>query len=99
MAPAISLVIPCYNEAALLPRLLASVDVARRAFSADPDAVEVIVADNDSTDGTAAVASTSSADHPSRTMTPASAARLSAERAASERSSAAVAFKCRIAET
>ena len=33
MTPAISLVIPCYNEAALLPRLLASVDAARGVFS------------------------------------------------------------------
>lgn len=56
MTPAISLVIPCYNEAALLPRLLASVDVARRAFSGGADGVEVIVSDNASTDGTAAVA-------------------------------------------
>lgn len=53
----ISLIIPCYNEAALLPRLLASVDAARRAFSGGPDGVEVIVADNGSTDDTAAIAS------------------------------------------
>jgi glycosyltransferase involved in cell wall biosynthesis len=56
MTPAISLVIPCYNEAALLPRLLASIDVARLAFSADAGAVEVIVADNASTDDTMAIA-------------------------------------------
>jgi glycosyltransferase involved in cell wall biosynthesis len=56
VTPAVSLVIPCYNEAALLPRLLASVDVARRAFSAGAEAVEVIVADNASTDDTVAVA-------------------------------------------
>ena len=54
--PAISLIIPCYNEAAYLPRLLASVDAARRAFAAGPDAVEVIVSDNASTDDTAAIA-------------------------------------------
>ncbi len=53
---AISLVIPCHNEAALLPRLLASVDTARRAFSGGPDGIEVIVADNASTDDTVAVA-------------------------------------------
>jgi glycosyltransferase involved in cell wall biosynthesis len=56
MTPAISLVIPCYNEAALLPRLLASVDVARRAFSGGLQAVEVIVADNASSDGTTSIA-------------------------------------------
>jgi glycosyltransferase involved in cell wall biosynthesis len=54
--PAISLIIPCYNEAAYLPRLLASVDAARRAFAEGPDAVEVIVSDNASTDETAAIA-------------------------------------------
>ena len=56
MSPTISLVIPCYNEAALLPRLLTSVDAARRAFSGGADAVEVIVSDNASTDDTAAIA-------------------------------------------
>jgi glycosyltransferase involved in cell wall biosynthesis len=54
--PAISLIIPCYNEAAYLPRLLASVDEARAAFAAGPTAVEVIVSDNASTDDTAAIA-------------------------------------------
>lgn len=56
MTPAISLVIPCYNEAALLPRLLDSVDAARRVFSGGPDRIEVIVSDNASTDDTAAIA-------------------------------------------
>lgn len=51
---AISLVIPCFNEAAFLPRLLTSVDAARRAFGAG--AGEVIASDNASTDGTADVA-------------------------------------------
>ena len=51
-----SLVIPCYNEAALLPRLLATVDAARRAYRGDPSAIEVVVSDNASTDGTAAIA-------------------------------------------
>ena len=56
MTPAISVIIPCYNEAALLPRLLASIETARRAFSGGPDSVEVIVSDNASTDDTAAIA-------------------------------------------
>jgi glycosyltransferase involved in cell wall biosynthesis len=52
--PAISLVIPAWNEAVYLPRLLDTVDVARARYGADR--VEVIVADNDSTDDTAQVA-------------------------------------------
>lgn len=56
MTPTISVIIPCYNEAAFLPRLLTSIDAARRAFSGSPDNVEVIVSDNASTDGTAAIA-------------------------------------------
>ena len=56
MTPAISVIIPCYNEAALLPRLLASIETARRAFSGGPEGVEVIVSDNASTDDTAAIA-------------------------------------------
>ena len=55
-SPRFSLVIPAYNEARLLPRLLDSVDVARKRFSSVRSAVEVIVADNVSTDTTAAIA-------------------------------------------
>lgn len=51
--PRISLVIPAYNEARYLPRLLDSVDVARRRYGG---AVEVIVGDNGSTDETARLA-------------------------------------------
>jgi glycosyltransferase involved in cell wall biosynthesis len=54
--PRISLIIPAYNEAAYLPRLLDSVDRARARYASGWGAVEVIVADNASTDGTAAVA-------------------------------------------
>jgi predicted glycoside hydrolase/deacetylase ChbG (UPF0249 family) len=54
--PRISVVIPAYNEARYLPRLLDSIAVARAAYGAAPGAVEVIVADNASTDGTAAIA-------------------------------------------
>lgn len=49
----LSLVIPAYNEAKLLPRLLDSVDAARARYAAP---MEVIVADNASTDTTAALA-------------------------------------------
>lgn len=54
--PDISLVIPAWNEAARLPALLASIDAARAAYAGGRDAVEVIVADNGSTDATAAIA-------------------------------------------
>ncbi len=55
-APRISLVVPAYNEEKLLPHLLESVRGARERFRGGPDAVEVIVADNASTDGTAEIA-------------------------------------------
>jgi glycosyltransferase involved in cell wall biosynthesis len=55
MAPRYSIVIPAYNEERLLGRLLDSVDAARAAYG-DEDAIEVIVADNVSTDGTATIA-------------------------------------------
>lgn len=51
-----SLVIPAYNEAALLPRLLATVETARQRYERGPEAVEVVVADNGSTDETASIA-------------------------------------------
>ena len=54
--PAISLVIPAYNEAKYLPQLLDTIDAARDRFTAGRDAIEVIVADNSSTDDTAAIA-------------------------------------------
>jgi len=52
----ISLVIPAHNEAAYLPRLLDSVDVARQRYHRGGGAVQVIVADNASTDSTADLA-------------------------------------------
>ena len=54
--PAISLVIPAYNESQYLPRLLGTVAAARERFRGGTEAVEVIVADNRSTDRTAAIA-------------------------------------------
>ena len=52
----ISLIVPAYNEAHYLPQLLDSVGRALDAYHGARDDVEVIVADNRSTDGTAAVA-------------------------------------------
>lgn len=54
--PRFSVVIPAYNEARYLPRLLDSIDAARDAYGKGREAVEVVVGDNASTDDTAAVA-------------------------------------------
>jgi len=54
--PRISLVIPAFNEEHFLPALLDSVDVARSRYSRGGGEVEVIVADNSSTDRTADIA-------------------------------------------
>ena len=51
-----SIIIPAYNEEQYLPRLLDSIDVARANYSGGVEAVEVIVADNDSNDRTAEIA-------------------------------------------
>jgi glycosyltransferase involved in cell wall biosynthesis len=56
MNPRFSLVIPARNEALWLPLLLDSVEAARTRYWLGPDAVEVIVSDNVSTDETAAIA-------------------------------------------
>ena len=48
--------IPAYNEERLLPRLLDSVEAAARRYAHGPEAIEVIVADNASTDRTAEIA-------------------------------------------
>lgn len=55
-APRFSVVVPAYNEERYLPRLIDSVDAARVAYGRGAGAVEVVVADNASTDGTARVA-------------------------------------------
>ena len=47
-----SFVIPAWNEAEFLPRLLDTVDAARDRYRHGRDRIEVIVADNDSTDPT-----------------------------------------------
>src|SRR2546430_10044939 len=50
-----SVIIPAYNEEHYLPRLLDSIEVARANYSGGRDEIEVIVADNDSSDATTAV--------------------------------------------
>ncbi len=55
-SPSISLVIPAYNEVALLPRLLDSIEIARQVFAESGGSIEVIVADNCSTDDTPTLA-------------------------------------------
>jgi len=54
--PRISLVVPAYNEERHLPALLESVSTARARYQLGAQAVEVIVADNASTDATARIA-------------------------------------------
>ncbi len=54
--PRFSVVIPAYNEERFLPGLLDSIDEARRIYGRGSSAVEVVVADNASTDSTAALA-------------------------------------------
>jgi len=49
-------VIPAFNEELLLPGLLDSISVAQTRYRFGADAVQVVVADNTSTDATAAVA-------------------------------------------
>ena len=56
MQPEFSVVIPAYNEEKLLPRALERIDIAKNAYHLGTDAVEVIVADNASTDTTASIA-------------------------------------------
>jgi glycosyltransferase involved in cell wall biosynthesis len=51
-----SIIAPAYNEEQYLPRLLDSIDVARANYSGGQNAIEVIVADNNSTDRTAEIA-------------------------------------------
>ncbi len=51
----LSVIIPAYNEAAYLGRLLTSLEVARRQLGAGHEA-EVIVVDNNSSDETASIA-------------------------------------------
>ncbi len=52
----ISLIIPAWNEAVYLPRLLDSIDAARARYQYGADQVEVILADNCSTDQTPQIA-------------------------------------------
>ena len=51
-----SVVIPARNEEAYLPRLLETVEAARTSYEGGPETIEVIVADNVSTDRTASLA-------------------------------------------
>src|SRR5688500_213700 len=55
--PRFSVVIPAFNEQSYLPRLLDTIDRARERYVGGPEAIEVIVADNGSTDATRQIAS------------------------------------------
>ena len=52
----LSIIIPAHNEEKYLPRLLESIEVARSNYSGGADEIELIVANNQSTDRTAEVA-------------------------------------------
>jgi len=54
--PTLSVIVPAFNEAAYLPHLLDSIEVTRSRFDGAADAIEVIVANNGSTDATAEIA-------------------------------------------
>jgi glycosyltransferase involved in cell wall biosynthesis len=54
--PWFSLIIPAYNEEAYLGALLDSVEKARTSYPGGKNKIEVVVADNASTDGTARLA-------------------------------------------
>ncbi len=54
--PRFSLIIPAYNEEAYLPAILDSVDKARTRYAGGPEAIEVVVVDNASSDATADLA-------------------------------------------
>ena len=51
-----SVIIPAYNESELLPRLLETIEQARAKYDGDAESIELIVADNDSSDDTAEIA-------------------------------------------
>jgi len=53
-----SVIIPAFNEERYLPRLLDSIEKAKSNYSGGAEAIEVIVANNDSTDRTAEIAAT-----------------------------------------
>ena len=55
--PRFSVIIPAYNEAVLLPRLICTLQCAAAHYTGGAERIEVIVADNGSTDATAALAS------------------------------------------
>jgi glycosyltransferase involved in cell wall biosynthesis len=54
--PSFSVVIPAFNEEEYLPRLLDTIERARERYGCGADSVEVIVADNCSTDAAARIA-------------------------------------------
>ncbi len=55
-APRFSLIVPAYNEARLLPRLLESAEIAAQRYRGGREAIEILVADNASTDETGEIA-------------------------------------------
>jgi len=58
--PAVSIIVPCYNEARTIGQLLQAIRAQTYPF----DRLEVVIADGGSTDGTAAIIRGFSGDHP-----------------------------------
>ena len=56
MRVSISVIIPAYNEERSLPRLLSDIAAAKTRYRRGADAIEVIVADNGSSDNTTTIA-------------------------------------------
>ena len=56
MSPRFSVIIPAHNEESYLPPLLDTIDESRAQYAGGADAIEVVVADNASTDRTAEIA-------------------------------------------
>ena len=56
MTPRFSVIIPAFNEALLLPRLIGTLQHAAARYAGGAEQIEIIVADNSSTDNTAAIA-------------------------------------------
>ena len=69
-APALSIIIPAYNEECRLPRSLVKIRDYLAARSLTPDQVEIIVVDDGSKDGTAAAAKEWSRELPSLRLVP-----------------------------
>jgi polyisoprenyl-phosphate glycosyltransferase len=69
MTPTLSIIIPLFNEAAVVPALVARLDGLARRLAPDlPDGLEVVCIDDGSSDGTADLLAAARRDHPALAM-------------------------------